>query len=78
MKTTVMFKTDKKRKEAVQRIAREMGLSFSTVMNEYMREFIEKQEITFRTFIKHDDHQWEGAHRRLQSMSKNKQSQGSA
>ena len=78
MQTTVMFKTDKKRKEAVQRIAREMGLSFSTVMNEYMREFIEKQEITFRTFIKHDDHQWEGTHRRLQSMSKNKQSQGSA
>ncbi|KKW47731.1 hypothetical protein A3C21_03025 [Candidatus Kaiserbacteria bacterium RIFCSPHIGHO2_02_FULL_59_21] len=78
MQTTVMFKTDKKRKEAVQRIAREMGLSFSTVMNEYMREFIEKQEITFRTFTKPDDHQWEGAYRRLQSMSKSKQSRRSA
>ena len=78
MQTTVMFKTDKKRKEAVQRIAKEMGLSFSTVMNEYMREFIEKQEITLRTFIKADDHQWDAVHRRLQSMSKSKQSQRSA
>ncbi|MDO8561907.1 MAG: hypothetical protein Q7S05_03715 [bacterium] len=47
MKTTVMFKTDKKRKEAAQKIAKKMGLPFSTVMTGLMDEFIERKEIRF-------------------------------
>lgn len=47
MKTTVMFKTDKKRKEAAQRVAKKMGLPFSTVMNRLMDEFVEAKRITF-------------------------------
>ncbi len=47
MQTTVMFKTDKKRKETAQKIAKKMGLPFSTVMTKLMDEFIDRQQITF-------------------------------
>jgi len=47
MKTTVMFKTDKKRKETAQKIAKNMGIPFSAVMNRLMDEFIEEKKITF-------------------------------
>lgn len=47
MKTTVMFKTDKKLKEEAQKTAQKMGIPFSAIMNEYMREFVEKKRITF-------------------------------
>ena len=47
MQTTVMFKTDKKRKETAQKIAKNMGIPFSAVMNRLMDEFIEEKKITF-------------------------------
>lgn len=47
MQTTVMFKTDKKLKGIVQKTAKSMGIPFSAVMNEYMRDFAEKKKITF-------------------------------
>ena len=47
MKTTVMFKTDKKRKETAQKIAKNMGIPFSAVMNRLMDGFIEQKRITF-------------------------------
>ena len=47
MKTTIMFKTDKKLKEAAQKTAQTMGIPFSAVLNEYMRDFVEKKSITF-------------------------------
>lgn len=49
MKTTVIFKADKKTKEAAQKAAKKMGIPFSTVLNQLMREFIERKEITFST-----------------------------
>jgi addiction module RelB/DinJ family antitoxin len=49
MQTTVIFKTDKKLKEAAQKTAKTMGIPFSAVMNEYMRDFVEKKTITFST-----------------------------
>lgn len=49
MQTTVIFKADKKLKEAAQKTARTMGIPFSAVMNEYMRDFVQKQEISFST-----------------------------
>ena len=47
MQTTVIFKADKKLKEAAQRAAKQMGIPFSAVMNQYMRKFVEEQEIAF-------------------------------
>ncbi|MDP3646413.1 MAG: hypothetical protein Q8R25_04980 [bacterium] len=47
MQTTVIFKADKKRKEAAQKIAKDMGIPFSAVMNRLMDEFIEEKQITF-------------------------------
>jgi len=44
-----MFKTDKKLKEAAQKTARNMGIPFSAVMNQYMRDFVEKKNVTFST-----------------------------
>lgn len=49
MQTTIIFKTDKKLKEAAQKTAQKMGIPFSAVLNEYMREFVEKKQITFST-----------------------------
>jgi len=49
MQTTVLFKTDKKLKEAAQKTAREMGIPFSAVLNRLMSDFVEKQEISFST-----------------------------
>ncbi len=47
MQTTVMFKTDKKLKEATQRVAKKMGVPFSAVMNQMMREVVNREQITF-------------------------------
>ena len=47
MQTTVMFKTDKKLKEAAQKTAKKMGIPFSAVMNRLMQEFTERQQISF-------------------------------
>lgn len=60
MKTTIMFKTDKKLKEAAQRTAKKMGIPFSAMLNESMREFVNKQQITFRTFEDVEDEIWLG------------------
>ena len=58
MNTTVLFKTDKKLKEKAQKTAAKMGLPFSTVLNELMREFIKRQQITFKTFEDVEDEIW--------------------
>ena len=47
MQTTVMFKTDKKLKEAAQKTAKRMGIPFSAVMNRLMEEFVEEKQIAF-------------------------------
>ena len=47
MKTTVMFKTDKKLKEATQRMAKKMGIPFSAVMNQIMKEIVSREQVTF-------------------------------
>lgn len=45
--TTVLFKTDKKLKAAAQLVAKRMGVPFSALLNNAMREIVEKQEATF-------------------------------
>lgn len=47
MQTTVIFKTDKKLKQAAQATAKRMGIPFSAVMNGFLEDFVERQEITF-------------------------------
>ena len=47
MQTTVIFKTDKKLKEAAQATAKRMGIPFSAVLNGFMKDFVKTQKITF-------------------------------
>lgn len=47
MKTMLNIKTDKEIKENARQIAREMGIPLSTVVNAYLREFIQTREIHF-------------------------------
>lgn len=47
MQTTVMFKTDKKLKEAAQKMAKKMGIPFSAVMNQVLKEIVNREQITF-------------------------------
>lgn len=47
MQTTILFKTDKKRKQEAQKIAKSMGIPFSAIMNRLMDGFIAQKRITF-------------------------------
>ena len=47
MQTTIMFKTDKKLKEATQKMAKKMGIPFSAVMNQMLKEIVNREQITF-------------------------------
>lgn len=47
MQTTVIFKTDKKLKEATQKMAKKMGIPFSAVMNQMLKEIVNREQITF-------------------------------
>lgn len=47
MNTTMLIKTDKKLKQEAQKIAKNMGLPLSTVINNYLKEFIATQEVVF-------------------------------
>jgi len=58
MQTTVMFKTDKKLKEAAQKTAKALGIPFSAMLNESMREFVRRREITFKVFEDVEDEVW--------------------
>jgi len=58
MQTTVIFKTDKKLKEAAQKTAKKLGIPFSAVLNESMREFVKRQQITLKTFGEVEDEIW--------------------
>ena len=45
MKTLINIKTDKEVKDKAQRIAKEIGLPLSTVINAYLKEFIRDREV---------------------------------
>lgn len=47
MKTVLNVKTDLDLKKQAQQLADELGLPLSTVVNGYLREFIQNREITF-------------------------------
>lgn len=49
MKTSIInFKTEKSVKEKAQKIAEQMGLNLTDVMNVYLRDFINKKELNIR------------------------------
>lgn len=45
MKTVINIKTDREVKKSAQRVAEELGLSLSTVINAYLRQFVRNKEI---------------------------------
>jgi len=47
MKTVINIKADKEVKEEAQRIAKELGLPLSTVVNAYLKEFIREGQVKF-------------------------------
>lgn len=47
MKTVINIKTDKETKEKAQKLAEELGVPLSTVINVYLRQFIRTREFSF-------------------------------
>ncbi|GMQ95430.1 MAG: hypothetical protein BMS9Abin13_544 [Patescibacteria group bacterium] len=47
MKTVIHIKTDEGVKEEAQKIARNLGLPLSTVVNAYLKEFIRDRSVRF-------------------------------
>lgn len=47
MKTVVNIKVDKQVKLRAQKLAKELGLSLSTVLNAYLRQFVRDEQVTF-------------------------------
>ena len=45
VKTLLNIKTDREVKEEAQKIARELGVPLSTVVNAYLKEFIREREV---------------------------------
>ncbi len=46
-KTVLNLKIDKKTKEEAQKLARDMGLNLSLIVNASLKQFVEKKEILF-------------------------------
>lgn len=47
MKNAVInFKTDEKTKKEAQKVAKQLGISLSMVLNASLKEFVEKKEVT--------------------------------
>lgn len=47
MKTIINIKADKEVKEHAQKLAEELGLSLSAIMNAYLKEFIRNRSVNF-------------------------------
>ena len=47
MKTVINVKTDKEVKKDAQKIAGELGLSLSAVINAYLKQFVRNKEVYF-------------------------------
>jgi addiction module RelB/DinJ family antitoxin len=46
-KTVINIKTDKKVKQEVQKVARELGLPLGTIINAYLRELVREKRVVF-------------------------------
>jgi addiction module RelB/DinJ family antitoxin len=47
MNTVINFKTEKNIKDQAQKIAKSLGLPLGTIMNNYLREFIQERKVVF-------------------------------
>ncbi len=47
MNTTMLIKTDKALKQKAQKLAKEMGLPLSTLVNNYFKNFIAERHVIF-------------------------------
>ena len=47
MKTVINIKADKEVKKKAQRVARQLGLPLSTIINGYLKQFIRTKEVHF-------------------------------
>jgi len=47
MKTTINIKADREVKENAQKLAKELGLPLSTIMNAYLKAFIRNRSVYF-------------------------------
>jgi addiction module RelB/DinJ family antitoxin len=52
MKTIINIKADRDIKEKASRTAKQMGLPLSTVVNAFLRQFIDERKITFSIPLK--------------------------
>jgi addiction module RelB/DinJ family antitoxin len=48
MTTTLLIKLDKALKEKAQKTAKDLGLPMSTVISNYLRDFVIAKEVTFK------------------------------
>lgn len=47
MMTTIVFRTDPKLKVEAQRIAKEMGLTLTAIINNFLRDFVKRKSVNF-------------------------------
>jgi addiction module RelB/DinJ family antitoxin len=47
VKTTINIKADKKIKEKAQRVAKQLGMPLSTIINGYLNQFVRTKEVHF-------------------------------
>ena len=49
MKTAINIKADKEIKERAQKVAKKLGIPLSTIINAYLRQFINTEQVNFST-----------------------------
>ena len=50
MQTTVIFKADKKLKERAQQTAKTLGVPFSSLMNNYLKQLVNEEQAIFSNY----------------------------
>ncbi len=76
MQTVINIKTDKSLKEEAQKIAKELRLPLGTIINSYLREFVQEQRVVFSTHPKPNNKTQKLLDRILLDMENNKNVDG--
>ncbi len=71
-KTVLNIKTDKEVKEEAQRIAKELGIPLSTVVNSYLKDFIRGRKFTASLDPQLKPEIWDEMHRAVTDAKKGK------
>ena len=51
MQTMISFKIDRKLKDEARETARALGVSLNAVVNQYIKEFVSRRQITFTEYL---------------------------